>query len=52
MEYWPKEVARISIVAYIVEHLLEKFAGVSVVVMGVAGIGSVCVGGALLDDVW
>ena len=52
VEYWPKEVARVSIVAYIVEHLLEKVSGVSVVVMDVAGIGSVCVGGALLDDVW
>ena len=34
------------------EQLLEKVAGVFVVAMDVAGIGSVCVGGALLDSVW
>ena len=34
------------------EQLLEKVAGVSVVVMDGAGIGTVGVGGALMDGVW
>ena len=51
VEHCPKGVARVSVVDYNVEQLLDKVAGVSVVAMDVAGIGSVCVGGALLDGV-
>ena len=51
VEHWPKGVARIYAVAKNTEQLLEKVAGVSVVAMDVAGIGRVCVGGALLDGV-
>ena len=52
VEHWTKGVARVYAVAKNVEQLLEKVAGVSVVAMDVAGIGRVCVGGALMYGVW